>query len=139
AAAASTLLHFVVLAEERKLRPAAGEEIISALREHADNDAESPVVRARAIEALGAHSAAWVDDLITEAYHDDDDELRLSALRAMGNSGNEDWSEYLLDALTADAAEVRFVAAVAAGQVGSEIFTDTVAALLDDEDTEVVY
>jgi HEAT repeat protein len=139
AAAAASLIHFVALDAEGRVRSEIGGRVLNGLRRHAEDPGESPVVRARSIESLGARDDEWVSELVTDAYNDEDRELRLASIRAMGHTVNHDWSEYVLEALTSDDPEFRFAAALAAGEIAADLFTDTVAALVEDEDAEVVF
>jgi HEAT repeat protein len=137
AAAADSLMHFVLLYELGEFNPAEGRRLVDALRASAENVGESIDVRARAIETLGACSEPWVDSLITTAYYHDDRRMRLASVHAMGASAEEKWLEYVYEALQSDDPEFRFEGANAAGVIGAEEATDAVAALLEDEDSEV--
>src|SRR3990172_3080607 len=107
AAAAVNLRRFVEEAELGRGRPTTGDRLVSALR-HAFEDASEPVeVRAAAIEALGPCSQPWVADLIASAHESEDRGMRISAVRAMGNSALERWVEYLSDQLNSGDEEFR--------------------------------
>jgi HEAT repeat protein len=139
AAAAANLRRFVENAELSRLGRAEGERMVSALR-HAFEDLSEPVeVRAAAIEALGPCGEPWVAGLIAAAYESEDRGMRISAVRAMGNSALERWVEYLSDQLDSDDEEFRLEAAVAAGSLGSEDLVPPLGELLADEDFDVVF
>jgi HEAT repeat protein len=65
--------------------------------------------------------------------------MRISAVRAMGNSALERWVEYLSDQLNSGDEEFRLEAAVAAGGLGSEDLVPPLGELLADEDFDVVF
>ncbi len=136
-AAAGSLRQFVLLREFESFDAGLGDELVSALREVAQDHRSHPSVRAAALEALGPRSLAWVDPLIMEGYYSDDRALRIAAIGAMGASAEERWLEYLFDQLQSDDAEFRYEAATACGQIASEDAVAAVAELLDDEDAEV--
>jgi HEAT repeat protein len=138
-AAAVSLGHFVQAVELDRLRPEVCEQIVDGMRRRADDPDEGPYVRSRVIESLGSLGEPWVTDLIEDAFNDEDRDLRLGALRAMGASARDDWNQYVLESLTSDDPETRFVAAIAAGEIASDELTDTVALLLNDEDTDVAF
>jgi len=138
AAAATSLMQYVLLAEFEQADPALGAEVIAALGQAVRSATEPPAVRARALESLGPCSQPWVDQLIRDAYFDADRELRIAALVAMGNSADEKWLEYLVSELSSEDPELRFHAAIACGRIGSAEAVPDLVPLLDDEDLEVV-
>ncbi|MEO8540088.1 MAG: HEAT repeat domain-containing protein [bacterium] len=136
AAAAAGLQHFVEAYVLERLPSEAGETIIRALRGALD-DPEIEV-RAKAIESVGAINEPWVSERVLEAFESDDQRLRLSAIRAMGNSGLERWEEYLESEFTSGDEEMRFEAVIAAGNLGSPLLIEPLGELLSDEDPELV-
>lgn len=137
-AAAAALRQFVALREFERIEPAAGDEIVEALRMSAEDVSESPEVRANAIESLGPRSLPFVPALIEDAYTADERELRLAAVRAMGDTADERWLEYLFEQFFAEDPEFRFAAALSAGEIGADEAVDPLAALLKDSDLDVV-
>jgi HEAT repeat protein len=137
AAAASALEPFVLEVELGHVRGDDADRFVGPLREVA-SDGDSADLRARAIESLAPLSQPWVDSLITDAYYDDDRRLRLAAVRAMGGSARETWTEYLDEQARSDDPEFRFEAATALGTIASEEGLPALEDLLDDEDSEVV-
>jgi HEAT repeat protein len=137
AAAATCLRQFVLLRELDQFDAAIGDAVVQALRAVAGDDAEDVEVRARAIEALGSRTLAWVAELIEEAYEASERRLRLAAVQAMGASADDQWLGRLDDDLQSDDWELRLEAVAAVGLIGSESSVNMVAALLDDEDGEV--
>ncbi|MBI2765664.1 MAG: HEAT repeat domain-containing protein [Chloroflexi bacterium] len=138
AAAAAALKPVVVQREFAAVGDALGDAVIDALRQAASRPTESFDVRATAIESLGPRDLPWVQALITDAYDDDDPRLRVAAVRAMGDSANDRWLEYLADQARSDDPAFRFEAATSIGLIGSEDGIEYLEELLDDEDTEVL-
>ncbi len=138
AAAAANLGQFVLLREFEEFNLAHGDEIVDALGSVARDLAAAAEVRARAIESLGPRTLPWVETLITGAYYDDGDTLRLAAVIAMGANARADWLEYLYDELQSDDPAFRCEAALACGNIASEDSAEYLAPLLDDDDPDVV-
>jgi HEAT repeat protein len=135
--AALSLGRFVVLNEFDAVRPRDAEKVIAALREAIDDFAQTVDVRARAVEAIGASSAPWVEELIERAYIDDEPRMQLSALNAMGRNADARWLPTLLTAMESEDPERRYEAALAAGQIGDDDAVPALNDLIEDEDAEV--
>jgi HEAT repeat protein len=138
AAAAAALKPVVIQREFGAVDDSLGDAVIGALRQAASRGNESNDVRATAIESLGPRDLPWVHGLITDAYDDEDPRLRVAAVRAMGDSANDRWLEYLADQARSDDPAFRFEAATSIGLIGSEDGFEYLEELLDDEDTEVL-
>src|SRR5205823_6340317 len=102
AAAALSLGRYVVLNEFEAIRTADGRVVLDALRSTFDDERETPEVRARAIEALGSSSEAWVPALIWRAYDADDARLHIGALNAMGRNSEPSWLETLYEEMESE-------------------------------------
>ncbi len=137
AAAAGALREFVLARELHQLDEESGDAVVDALRGAFEDRTEPVNVRAAAIEALGARSLPWVATLITDAYYDDDRDLRIAALRAMGDSADARWFEFLEEDLGSSDPDVRFEAAAAVGEIGDEGGALLLAPLLEDDDATV--
>jgi len=137
AAAANSLRGFVLRRELEEFDAIQGDAIVAALRARVEDVDEDPLVRSRALEALGYRSEPWVDSLITNGYYHNDLRMRVAAVNAMGASADEKWLEYLYEALQSDEPEMRYEAAVAAASIASEEAVDSVAVLLDDDDSDI--
>ncbi len=137
AEAARALGRYVLQAEFDSLRASDAERVERALQRTVEDQDEVSEVRGRALEAVGARSAAWVHDLIERAYEDPDRRLRLSAVQAMGRSCDPEWLTQVLAELESDDDEMRFEAAIACGAIADERATPYLLPLLDDEDVEV--
>lgn len=138
AAAARSLRQFVILREFEQVDGAEGDAVVDALRARAEDPAEDEEVRACALESLGARSLPWVASLIQEAFDGDKRRLRLAAIHAMGDSGDERWLDYLYEQFYSEDPEFRYESVVAAGGIGSDEALTPIGDLLDDDDVEVV-
>ena len=137
AQAALALGAFALRAEVQQLSAADGQRVEQALHAAIDNPAETVEVRARALEAAGARSLAWVRRSIEEAYRSPHRRLRVSAVHAMGRHCDPRWLPVLMRELASDDAEMRYEAANACASMGGEAAVPELVALLEDEDVEV--
>jgi len=137
AEAALALGRFVVLAEHGRLRERCFERVETGLRQLLEDEDETEEVRARALEAIGAHDAVWVRQAIGDAYESGVRRLKVSAVHAMGRSCEERWLPLVIKELGSEDAEVRYEAVTAAGAIGEESSVPHLAPLLRDEDIEV--
>ncbi|MFZ0545559.1 MAG: HEAT repeat domain-containing protein [Candidatus Promineifilaceae bacterium] len=137
ARAAGSLGQYIVLGEWEIIPPAKTEPIVEALLDQMDNPDTSMVVRRAALESLGAAYHPRVPELITAAYESRRFEMQVSAICAMGNSADKQWTAAIIEEFEHPDAEMRFMAARAAGQIGSSDMVDGLIELLEDEDLEV--
>jgi HEAT repeat protein len=137
AEAAMTLGSFVLRAEFQRLHAADSRRIEEALRSAIDDPNESPEVRGRSMESIGALSAPWVRDSIENAYRGKNWRLRVGAVHAMGGNCDPRWFPLLASELASDAPEMRFEAATACGSCCDESAVPLLKLLLEDEDAEV--
>jgi HEAT repeat protein len=137
AAAAMALGKFALLAELEKLRPEDGAKVEQALLTVIDDREEQLEVRRRAVEAIAPLSLPKVTEIIQEAYQSDDARMRVSALYAMGRSGDPAWLPILIGELSSLDAEMRFEAAGACGQLGEEEAVPYLIRLIHDIDSQV--
>jgi len=135
--AALALGRFVLRSEEGYLRERHFKAVESGLRELIANSHEIDEVRARAIEAIGPHDAAWVRQAISEAYESGVRRLKVAAVHAMGRSCEPRWLPLLLRELGNEEAEVRYEAATALGSLGDEGAVPNLVNALADPDEEV--
>ncbi len=136
AEAALALGRFVVLAAEGKLRERCFTPIDEGLRRVIRDGSQVEEVRARALEAAGAHNGAWVRQAISEAYESDVQRLKVSAVHAMGRGCEDRWLPLLFKELASDEAELRYEAALACGSVGDERAIPELIKLIVDPDEE---
>lgn len=112
---AQVLGQFVVALELGMVSDEDGETLIAALRDAIEDVDEQDEVRGRSLEALGALSDEATGELISEQYEVGSHRMRVAALRAMGRNASEGWLELLIYHFDDDDAEIRAVAAEAAG------------------------
>jgi len=112
---AEVLSNFVVAMELGLMPEDDGETLVATLRDVIDDIEEPDEVRGRALEALGALSDESTAELISEQYEVGNHRMRMAALRAMGRSASEGWLDVLIYHFDDDDAEIRAVAAEAAG------------------------
>lgn len=137
AAAALALGRFALLAELGKLRPDDGAKVEKALAEVIDDQEEQLGVRRRAVEAIATFSLPEVTEIIQEAYQSDDDEMRVSAIYAMGRNSDPAWLPTLVKELSNPDTEMRFEAAGACGELGEEEAVPHLVRLIHDLDAQV--
>lgn len=128
---------FVVLFEEGRLRERHFRDIEAGLRAVISDADEIAEVRARALEAIGAHDDAWVRQAISEAYESGTRRLKVASVHSMGRSAEPRWLPLLLKELGNDEPEVRYEAATALGALGDESVVTHLLPLLSDGDEEV--
>ena len=89
------------------------------------------------MEAASAYEVDHgVESLINEFYAEDETGLRLSAIIAMGNSGDPAWIPLLLSELDSDDNELRRVAADALGQIGDPSVIPDLRKAIQDTDMD---
>jgi HEAT repeat protein len=137
AEAAIALGSFVLRAEFQRLNTADSRRIEEALRAVVEDSAESPEVRGRALESVGALSTSWVRGSIESAYRSGNWRLRVSAVHAMGRNCDPNWLPLLTNELRSDAPEMRFEAVTACASCCGESAVPLLKPLLEDEDAEV--
>lgn len=137
AAAASTLAHYVLLAEWGQLpRHYSARLVETLLAEHDKAGTPTPVKRS-ALEAMSAANHPRVEELILAAYHSGDFETQLSAVFAMGSSADPRWLPTILDELENDEAVMQVEAARSAGAIGAEPAIPALARLALSEELTV--
>jgi HEAT repeat protein len=98
---------------------------------------DAPLVRRRALEALGYSSREDVPPLIETAYASKKKDWLVTALFAMGRSGNEVWRPKVLRMLTSNWPAVRAEAASASGELGLQEAVPQLMELLNDDEEDV--
>jgi len=138
AAAASVLGRYVYQGELEELDAAKVKPIVTALKAIYRDVAQPIEVRRRALESLGFLSDDETSQLITQAYHHANDQLKLSAVFAMGRSlDTERWGSIVAEELAAPDPEMRYEAARAVGELEYTPAVRQLAELLEDVDEEV--
>jgi HEAT repeat protein len=136
-AAASSLAHFVLLAEWGQLPQSVAVPIVEALLSEYDHPTTAVAVRSAALEALAAAAHPRIADLIEEAYESAEPMMQLSAVFAMGGSADSRWLPILFEEILSPSAEMRAEAANALGAIGDATAVSELINLTIDEDTEV--
>jgi len=137
AEAASTLGMFVQLGEFEDIPAEAHRQVEDALLE-AFNSEDEPIVRRRALEALGYSSRPEVPVLIEASFKRQNPDWKASALFAMGRSSDERWAEQVLSMLLAENLIVRAAAVKAAGELGLPGARLLLLRMLEEEDDSAV-
>lgn len=102
------------------------------------HDAGEPLeVRRRALEGVAVVNNEAIRAAIREAYASPEHDLRVSAIFAMGRTGEPEWIPVVRRELTNPSAEIRYEAARAAGALGDVGAVSTLIDLLADPDAEV--
>jgi len=136
AQAAAGLGRFIYLGEFDRITEATQQSIEDVLLAVVQGD-QDPLIRRRALEALGYSGRQEVRALIQQAYQPDDQDWLVSALHAMGRSCDPCWTSEVLENLHHVAPPVRLEAARAAGELEIEDARQDLLELLDDDNDEV--
>lgn len=141
AAAMTVLGRFAYMAVMDELRPDDRQAVHTTLLRVADDAAQPPEVRRRAIESLGylADNAGDAQSVISRAYEHQDQDMRASAIVAMGRSMRPEWFGQITHELRSESPVLRFVAAQAVGELGEDgqPLLPTLLPLVEDTDLEV--
>ena len=137
AAAALALGKFPVLVQEGKLLPRDGELVYRTLMDFLEDEIEDLEVRRRCLEAVAPYNTEEVQDFVLWAYDGDDQDLRSSAIYAMGRTGEIRWLPMLLREMESPDPAVRYETAHACGELGEQDAAPLLVDLLQDDDPEV--
>jgi HEAT repeat protein len=137
AAAAISLGRFVLLGVLGEISDSYAERAEQVMRAAWVRPGETVEVRRRALEGLAYTDEAGVDELIESAYYDEDDQMRQSAVFAMGRTADRRWARVILTELGSIDAAMRYEAAGAAGELGLTSAVKSLIRLLDDADATV--
>ncbi len=117
AAAATALGKFIYLRELEKIdqhRALLAEEALLETIYRPEREFE---VRRRAIEAIAYSGEPNVTQIIENAYYDEDEKMRASAIFAMGRNADIRWRSWVIPELDNSSSEIRFEAARACGEL----------------------
>jgi HEAT repeat protein len=103
--------------------------VVAFLLEMARDPSVSLDERRFSIEALGFSSDPEIIDLLEQAYHAPDVEMKVSALFAMGRSGLVQWDDYILAELDSPISQIQLEAVRAAGELFLDEATPALLAL----------
>ena len=137
ATAASSLASFVYLAECDELEPTRAARVRPALEQTISNPEEDPEVVRRAVEAISFINDDRVRDIIERTYTQRDEQMRGSALFAMGRNADPYWADIVIDELGSASAVMRFEAARASGELQLKRAVPLLIGLVQDTDPEV--
>ena len=97
---------------------------------------EKPSVRQKALEAISFSAREEAIELIRTAYESGDHNWLISALIAMGRSGDERWGKIVLSHLQDEDSELRFEAVRAAGELSLAVARQPLLEMLTEEGLE---
>ena len=112
--------------------------VYNALLDVLDEKQENSSVRASALEAIAPLSKPRVKGLIEEAYHSEEEVLKISAIRAMGINCNRMWLTALIEELQSEDDKLRYEAAKACGELGEEDAVLYLIDLIEDENPRIM-
>lgn len=137
AEAAMSLGRFALQAELGELSETRAARVREGLLEVIQNYKEQADVRRRAVESVAYLSDAPVREIIDETYAEPDEDMKLSAVHAMGRTADPHWGEPVRLELHSPSAAMRYEAARAAGEIALKTATPDLIQLLNDADSEV--
>lgn len=137
ATAAVSLGRYVWLGVLEEIGPEPASAAESALHETWFREGEVNAVRRRALEGLAHGALPDLNELILNAYYDEDELMRQSALFAMGRTADSRWSKVVLGELDSHEPAMRFEAAQAAGEMGLRPAVPHLIRHVDDPDESV--
>lgn len=137
AAAAGALGAYVLAGELDELDAALAMRAEEALLAVLQNSAEPLTVQARALESIAYSGETGVRQLIEDNYYSPDEELRISALSAMGRSADTRWRGLARAELQNPSPLMRAEAARACGELEAHKAEADLLGLLVDEDQRV--
>ncbi len=136
AKAAAALGRFAMLTEHGKLPANEAASLSQALLAVIGDRTRTSMIRGCALAAIAPLSIPEVDRVIRESFEDEDC-LRLSAIRAMGLNCNSSWLPVLMAELGSPDAESRREAATALGELTEENAVPELCELIYDSDCDV--
>lgn len=137
ATAATSLGRYVLLGVLGDIREEPAMSAQRALLQAWSRMGEVNDVRRRALESLAYGTASDLNEMIRNAYYDDDAAMRQSAVFAMGRTADARWSRYVLEELQSHEPAMRFEAAQAAGELGLKAAVQLLIQCVDDTDASV--
>jgi HEAT repeat protein len=138
AEATQVLGEFVLLGELGKIPGHAFEALTAELLALLEREEISILLRCRALEAVASAGLEQVPDLIAEAYKSGVEELKISAISAMGRTVDPIWEPIILAELDSVSPSMRYHAAQAAGELGLRAAVAQLIDLLEDPDPQVL-
>jgi hypothetical protein len=137
AGAAAALGAYVLAGELDELDPALAMRAEEALMTALADGNEALEVQRRALESIAYSGEVGVRQLIEDAYYSAHEDMRLSALTAMGRSADSRWRNLVRAELGNPSAAIRAEAAFAVGELEAKAALSEIVALTGDEDATV--
>ena len=134
AAAAAALGAYVLAGELDELDASLAMRVEEALLGVLHDDTEPLEVQCRALESIAFSGETGVRQLIEDAYYSPYEEMRVSALIAMGRSADVRWRGLARAELQNPSSAMRVGAAVACGELEARAAEDDLIELLGDEE-----
>ncbi|MFQ6014860.1 MAG: HEAT repeat domain-containing protein [Anaerolineae bacterium] len=136
-AAAASLGRFVLLVELGKTDRLNIKQVTRPLLDRIHDPGEGLSVRRRAVESIAYSGEKVVRGVIEDAYHHEEELMRVSAVFAMGRSADPYWNKTVLSELDNSNPAMRYEAARACGELAYARAVPTLTRLIDDPDREV--
>lgn len=134
AAAATSLGRYMLLGVLGEIADTPAQQAEAALHAAWVRFTEPVAVRRRALESLAYSSSPAIHEMIHNAYYDEDELMRQSAVFAMGRSADKRWARFVLAELHSQQPAMRFESAIAAGEMGLRDAVQPLIWRLDDPD-----
>lgn len=135
AAAATALGKYIYLGELEEI-PQSTYRLLEDELLQVISSTEKPSVRQKALEAISFSAREEAIELIRTAYESGDHNWLISALLAMGRSGDDRWEETVLSHLQDEDSELRFEAVRAAGELSLAAARQPLLEMLTEEGLE---
>ncbi|MEJ5249007.1 MAG: HEAT repeat domain-containing protein [Caldilinea sp.] len=137
AAAAAALGHYVLAGELDELDAALAMRAEDALVAVLTDPTEPLIVQCRALESIAYSGEVAVRQFIEDAYYSPFEELRVSALTAMGRSADIRWRRMVRAELRNPSPAMRAEAALACGELEAKAALSDLLELLSDSERSV--
>lgn len=137
AAAAAALGHYVLAGELDELDAALAMRAEDALIAVLTDPTEPLIVQCRALESIAYSGEVAVRQFIEDAYYSPFEELRVSALTAMGRSADIRWRRMVRAELRNPSPAMRAEAALACGELEAKAALSDLLELLSDSERSV--
>jgi len=137
AAAASSLGRYVLAGELEQIEAPVHARIMTELLTTLYLAGESIQVRRRVIESVAYACTPEIREVLENAYDDEDEQMRISAVMGMGRSCERRWQEILLQELDSASPAMRYEAAWACGELELQQAVPIMARLINDPDRQV--
>jgi HEAT repeat protein len=138
AEAMQVLGQFVLLGELGRIQRPEFDDLTDKLISLLEREEIATLLRCRALEAVASAGLERVPELIADAYRSGVEELKISAVSAMGRTVDAMWEPIILAELDSLSPCMRYHATQAAGGVGLQAAVAQLVELLEDPDSQVL-